>query len=177
MSEAQFPSTLISKGAGYSYPLLEKNAVSTTADRIQFAPIPAYCVYDAFDQDLNAAIILERVMSDSSVASNMMTHLKHFLCACLSSHNASDNKTYIGGTVLSAAPRMPARKWAKENFMKMFPTFHPQTDSGSTTQTIPQGQDLIALMNAIRNNSSLPTSTAKSNTSNYTSTTLVERTD
>ena len=61
--------------------------------------------------------------------------------------------------------------------MKMFPTLHPQTGSGSTNQTIPQGQDLIALINAILNNSSLPTITATSNTSNYTSTTTAERTD
>ena len=99
MSEAQFPSTLMSKGTGYSYLLVAKNAVSTTAGIMQFAPIPAYSVYDAFEQDLNTALVLERVMRDSSVASNMMTHLKYFLRACLSSHNASDNKPHIGGTV------------------------------------------------------------------------------
>ena len=77
---------------------------------------------------------------------------------------------------MSAAPSMLARKWAKEKFMKMFPTLHPQTGSGSTTQTIPQGQDLIALIIEIQNNSSLPTSTATSNTSNYTPTTSAERT-
>ena len=61
--------------------------------------------------------------------------------------------------------------------MKMFPTLHPQTGSGSTTKTIPQGQDLIALINAIQSNSSLPTSTTTSNISDYTSTTSAERTD
>ena len=68
MSEAQFSSTLMSKGAGYSYPLVAKNAFSTTADIIQFAPIPEYYVFDAFEQDINAALVLERVMSDISVA-------------------------------------------------------------------------------------------------------------
>ena len=42
MSKAQFSSTLMSKGAGYSYPLVVKTAVSTTADIMQFDPIPAY---------------------------------------------------------------------------------------------------------------------------------------
>ena len=60
---------------------------------MQFAPIPENYVYDVFEQDLNAALVLKRVMNDISFASNMMTHLKHFLCACLLSHNASDNKT------------------------------------------------------------------------------------
>ena len=104
---------------------------------MQCVPVPEYYVYDAFDQDLNVALFLEQVMSDSSVASNMINHLKHFLRACLLSHNASDNKPYIGGTVLSAAPIMPARKSANEKFMKILPTLHPQTGSGSTTQTIP----------------------------------------
>ena len=144
---------------------------------MQFVPIPEYYVCDAFEQGINAALVLERVMSDSSVASNMMTHLKQFLRDFLSSHNASDNKPYIGDTVLSTAPSMPAHKWAKENFMKVFPTLHPQTGSGSTTQTIPQGQYLIALINAIQNNSRFSTSTATSNTSNYPSTTSAERTD
>ena len=116
-------------------------------------------------------------MSDSSVLSNVMTHLKHFIRDCLSSHNVSDNKPYIGGTVLSAAPSMPERKWEKEKLMKMFSTLQPQTGSGITTQIIPQGQYLIALINAIRNNSSLPTSTSKSNTINYISTTSSEQTD
>ena len=48
----------MSKGAGYSYPLVAKNAVSTTADIMQFVPIPEYYVYDAFEQDLNAALVL-----------------------------------------------------------------------------------------------------------------------
>ena len=42
ISESEFSSTLMSKWAGYSYPLVAKNAVSTTAEIMQFAPIPAY---------------------------------------------------------------------------------------------------------------------------------------
>ena len=61
MSEAQFSSTMMSKGVDYSYPLVAKNAGSTTTDIMKFVPIPEYYVYDAFEQDLNALIFIKRV--------------------------------------------------------------------------------------------------------------------
>ena len=63
MTENQFVSTLTTKGAGYTYPLLNRIAVMTTEDMMQIAPIPSYFVHDGFDNNLDAACILERVMS------------------------------------------------------------------------------------------------------------------
>ena len=49
-----------------------------TEQTMQIAPIPPYFVYDGFENDLDAVLILERIMSVSSTMSNMFTHLQFF---------------------------------------------------------------------------------------------------
>ena len=44
MTVAQLSTIITSKGAGYSYPLLARNAVNTSGEIIQIAPIPPYFV-------------------------------------------------------------------------------------------------------------------------------------
>ena len=79
MTENHFLSALITKGAGYTHPLLNLIAVTTTEDMMQIAPIPLYFVYDGFDNDLDAACVLERVMSVSPTETDGIKHLKKFL--------------------------------------------------------------------------------------------------
>ena len=74
--EAKFTATITAKGAVYTYPLLAKYNVTNTERTMQMTPIPPYFVYDRFENDLYAALILERIMSVSSTTSNMFT-----LCA------------------------------------------------------------------------------------------------
>ena len=57
---------------------------------MQIAPILAYFVYDGFQQDLDAALIYERLMNHSTTDDSVLTHLKEFLLACLTGHNAGD---------------------------------------------------------------------------------------
>ena len=89
---------------------------------MQIAPIPPYFVYDGFEQDLDAALVLERLISVNPSVNNMLTHLKLFLNSCLSEHNAGDCKPYFVGTALLAAPNIPERRWDKEKFARCFPT-------------------------------------------------------
>ena len=122
MIETQFSTAITQKGAGCLYPLLDRNAVTMSETIMQLAPIPPYFVYDGFEQDLDTALVLERIIGVNSNQNDMFTHLSNFLWACLSSHNPGDRKLYIGGTALSAALSMPARQWAKTRFSKAFPT-------------------------------------------------------
>ena len=80
ITEAQFTATITAKGAAYTYPLLAKSNVTNTEQTMHMAPITPYFVYDGFENDLNAALILERIMSGYSTTSNMFTHLQLF-CA------------------------------------------------------------------------------------------------
>ena len=86
---------------------------------MQMAPIPLYFVYDGFENYLDAALILERIMSVSSTTSNMFTHLQYLVHVLLTSHNVGDNKSYVGINELAAAPSMTAHRWAKY-FFQMF---------------------------------------------------------
>ena len=78
ITEAQFTATIADKGAAYTYPLLEKYNVMNTEQTMQMALIPPYFVYDGFKNDLDAALILERIMSVSSTTSNTFTPLIFF---------------------------------------------------------------------------------------------------
>ena len=81
MTEAQFSTTITSKGATYTYPLLAKSNVMNSEQTMQMAPIPPYLVYDGFEKDLDTALVLERILNFSTKTSNMLTHLHNFLCA------------------------------------------------------------------------------------------------
>ena len=80
MTVDQFSASINYKGAGYSYPLLAQNAVNTTGGIMQISPIPPYFVYDGFEQDLDAALVLGCVMSVNPTINNMFTHLNFFKC-------------------------------------------------------------------------------------------------
>ena len=68
----------------YSYPLLSQNAVNTSGKIMQISPITLYFVYDGFEQDLDAALVLELVMSVNPYVNNMFTHLGFFKCVFVS---------------------------------------------------------------------------------------------
>lgn len=170
MTETQFSTALTTKGPSYSYPLVARNAVTTSAEIIKLAPVPPYLVYDGFENDLDAALVLERVMSTDTQTSTSLTHLKTFLRACLSSHKTSDNKPYLLGSELSAAPNMMAKRWAKTKFKMCFPTLSNPTPptamttsntTAANTNIFPQGQTaLLDLIAAIKSTNSPTTAAA-----------------
>ena len=148
MTELQFSTQLTAKGVGYTYPLLPRSAVTGSEELIQIAPIPAYLVYDGFEQDLDAACVLERVLSVNPTETDNIKHLKKFLRACLSAHNSADNKPYVSSTVFSATATVPARQWAKQTFERLFPPLAATSSAPPPggTNTIP---DIAALVAAI----------------------------
>ena len=62
MTKAQFQTTLETKGADYSYPLLQKTHITTSTEVMAFFPIPPFLVYDGFERDLDAAVVYERLI-------------------------------------------------------------------------------------------------------------------
>ena len=149
MTDRQFSETLTTKGAGYSYPLLQRLNVTNTEETMQLAPILPYYVYDGFEKDLDAACVLERIMTVDPTETESLKHLKIFLRACLSSHNNADNKPYIASSEFSATPLIQARHWAKQVFSKLFPTLNPATVAPPPAGTLAIGTDLAALVAAL----------------------------
>ena len=78
MTVAQLSTRITYKGAGYPYPLLARNAVNTTGGIMKISPITPHFTYDGFEQDLDAALVLECVMSVNTTVNNMSTHLIFF---------------------------------------------------------------------------------------------------
>ena len=107
---------MTTKGVTYTYPLVTRNAVTGTGELMQLAPIPPHLVYNGFEADLDTARVFERVMGASNTDTAMFTHLKHFLRACILTHNSTDNKPYMIDTEFSTAPSMDAGRWEKTKF-------------------------------------------------------------
>ena len=82
MTVAQLSTRITYKGAGYPYPLLARNAVNMPGGIMQISPIPPYFVYDGFEIYLDAALVLERVMSVNPSINNMFTHILFLISDC-----------------------------------------------------------------------------------------------
>ena len=161
MTVDQFSTTIATKGADFSYPLLSRTAVSSTVAIMTLAPLPPYLVYDGFDRDLNAAEVLERVLSNTEASGDMFDHLQDFLRACLTAHGVGDNKPYLPSATLTCAPPRAARHWAKNKFTKCFPTLAAApTPVVPVAQGLPTGQALLDLISAIRGASATAPTTA-----------------
>ena len=81
MTKNQFLTALKTKGVDYTYPLLDRIAVTTTEEIMQVAPIPPYFVYDGFDNNLDVACVLKRFMAVNPTEAEGMKHINKFLRA------------------------------------------------------------------------------------------------
>jgi len=81
------------------------------------APVPAYLVWDGFDQDLDATLVYERLM-DCQHDSPMRTHALTFLRSCMVGQwRAGDAKPFVpAAEFFSMLPR-DARMWAHQRFL------------------------------------------------------------
>jgi hypothetical protein len=126
MTEAQFTAALTTQGNNFTYPLVARLHINTTQNLMKLAPIPPFLVYDGINQDLNAANILERLMTINTDDIPMYDHLKNFLRACVSSHHLPNNKPYLPLEALLAPPSASALRWAGVKFGAIFPTLVTQ---------------------------------------------------
>ena len=56
------------------------------------APIPAYFVYDGFEEHLDAGAVYERLLKHNDIRNDMFYHMKVFLCASLTANLTADEK-------------------------------------------------------------------------------------
>jgi hypothetical protein len=122
MSHAQFVDKTTAKGPNYSYPLIAHIQVNTTSKIMLIAPIPAFLVYNGFNQDLDAAEIYKRVLSMNDHSTEVLMHAKSFLLGCLSSHNSGDNKPHIPPSAFMTPVPPQTKVWAMERFKNHFPS-------------------------------------------------------
>jgi hypothetical protein len=93
------------------------------------APIPPFLIYDGIDQDLDAADVYKWVLGVDDYTTAMFSHLKSFLLAILTGHNAPDHWPTIPSTELFAPPPVAANSWARKKFAKVYPALVPMVPS------------------------------------------------
>jgi hypothetical protein len=150
MTQAQFHATLTEKGPTYTWPLVprirafEANSKHTV---MQIAPIPAFLVLDGIHQDLDAADVLERVLSLDNHNGDMFAHIKCFLLACLTGHNVGDASPQLSQAVLFNPPAADARQWATAKFRDSYPTLvEPPQAAPADNALLAGNPDMAALI-------------------------------
>jgi hypothetical protein len=143
MSVDQFKAKLTEKGQNYTYPLFPRNQATQASQIMCLAPIPANIVYDGFEGDLDAALVLERLMSIDVDNSDMLTNVQTFLLACLTSQGQNDPKPYVPLENITAPATAESRAWAKDRFLAAFPTLQPAAPAAVVAAPDP---NFVALM-------------------------------
>ena len=88
------------------------------------APIPAYLVWDGFEQDLDASMVYERLL-DCQHDSPMRTHALAFLRSCMiGGWRVQDEKPFVPVAMFFAMVPAQARLWAAQRFKDIFPALN-----------------------------------------------------
>ena len=88
---------------------------------MKIAPIPAYFVWDGFNQDLDSAQVYERLM-DSQEESTMKQHALDFLCTCMIGNwRKNDEKPFTLAAKFYGMLPKEARVWAAMRFNRLLP--------------------------------------------------------
>ena len=133
LTQEQFVTTLTTQGATHTFPLVRRsNAANTTVSVMGLAPIPAFLVLDGITNDLDAAVVLERVLSLDDTTGEMYTHLKDYLRCVLTGHNVNDLTCRLDQDILNAPLSVEARRWANTKVLSSYPTLNPPPPSTAT---------------------------------------------
>ena len=143
MTPQQFSTKITQQGENFAWPLLPRanTDAAHTKSLMKIVPCPPFLAYDAFDVQLDAAELYERVLAADTTDSAMYAHLKHFLLSCLSSHNINDKKPFVDHTLLMAPPSADARRWGLKKFKTCFPNLAP-----AQQQAAAQAPDYAAIL-------------------------------
>jgi hypothetical protein len=126
LTQEQFVTQITAQGATHSFPLVRRaTAANTSVQVMGIAPIPAFLVLDGVTTDLDAAIVLERVLTMDNTEGEMYTHLKNFLRCVLTGHNLGDPHCRVNQATLNAPIVADARRWANDKFKHSFPSIAP----------------------------------------------------
>jgi len=101
--------------------VLRASAVNTMHQIMKIAPIPAYFVWDGFNQDLESAQVYERIM-DSHEDSTMKGHTLDFLRTCMIGNwRINDEKLFSPTAQSSGMLPRKARPRAAMQFNRLLP--------------------------------------------------------
>ena len=124
--------------------VVRANNVTTSTNIMQVVPIPAYFVLDGLEDDLEAAVVYERLLQSTHV-SPMRTHALAFLRAVLvGNFRQADDKPFVSGESFRRMIPSQGRIWGSTRFTNLFPTINSYAATNPSAQqpsgTVPQSQ-------------------------------------
>ena len=97
------------------------NEVTTTFELMKIAPIPAYLVFDGFNKDLEAEVVIERLLQVDNQDNDMIMHGPAFTQACLVKHVVNGAKQNLSPSVFMQTQSLQAKTWATTKFKTLVP--------------------------------------------------------
>ncbi len=143
---------LNNKSTWFKYSSLNKEA-----DLPYAVPIPAYLVYDGFNNDIDAVIVYERVkaMTTNLLPDPCKTFLLSFLKATLVKSKVDQNNVKQADTIFYDRPPPLANKWKRNRIAQLFPALTTPAqaatgDNATATATGTSALDADLIANIIR---------------------------
>jgi hypothetical protein len=138
-SDQLVQNTLTDKGATFGKHLIAPRllALETTLDLPKIVAIPPYLVYDGLNQDLNAALVYERLL-DCTHNDSWLNQAKAFLRSILvGSYRATDHKPYTSLEKWTTMLPMEAKTWRNKQAKNLFPQIFATTPTNTNIITQP----------------------------------------
>ena len=132
--------TAFQNGHVLGRPVIRANLLTATEDIMKMVPIPAYLVLDGLEDDIEAAVVYERLLL-SSHDSTMKTHALAFLRAVLvGNFRQADEKPFITRENFYGMIPVQGRIWGSTRFQQLFSRIMAPTNIQPRVPTQPQLQ-------------------------------------
>ena len=113
----------------------------TTTPMVAF---PCFLAYDAFETDVDAMEIWERLQTLDEELKDQMTYslgpINRFLKATTTKVNAGEDTLQLKPSVFINGPNQDTIKWTKQRLHQLFPSLQNNTTTQKTPEPIPQQQ-------------------------------------
>ena len=136
-SDTEVQERLTAKGKTFGRYLIAPRNVTSSAEILRIAAIPAYLVYDGFTNDLHAAEVYERVLQCTHT-SPMLEHAKSFLRSILVGPlRNEDQKPFVPQDQWNQMAPVAAKRWRVEKLKALFPLVFGDTPTSTPTPSQP----------------------------------------
>lgn len=121
-------------------PVAPAREVTTEASIMRIAPVPAYMIFDGFNDDLDASMVYERLM-DVQDRTPMIDHALMFLRSCMIGQwRQQDIRPHIPINEFFGMVHSTARLWANNRFSAVSPFRPARQQAQQQLFPAPQGQ-------------------------------------
>ena len=138
---------------------------------LKICPIPAYLVYDGFDDDLTATEVAKRLTGMFNQDPEWLKHAHKFVRACLVTPKSSTPGTALADDVFATrASSRATRTWGRKRFQELFPTLGraaPQATAAPSPTNVAELYNQFLAMHKATTTATGPTGAAPADTTTH----------